>query len=120
MTEFKYSPQLDAFSCGFYVVCLVLSYSVRFGDFPPFSYRDANTVLKQFEISEIYRTAAVKSYFNRVDEVYRTRGDRMTEGDVTRSIILTRLGIVPNSEHDADVAVSLGDSSIDEDSEVNQ
>ncbi len=44
----------------------------------------------------------------------------MTEGDVTRSIILTRLRIVLNSEHDADVAVSLDDSSIDGDSEANQ
>ncbi len=67
MTEFKYSPQLDAINCGFYVIRLVLSYSVTFGDFPSFSYRDANTVFKQFEISEMYCTAAVKSYFKRVD-----------------------------------------------------
>ncbi len=71
--------------------CLRLSHSFRFGDIPPLRYRGANTFSKKFEMSEMYRRAAVKSYFKRVDKVCRTKGDRLTERDVTRHITLARL-----------------------------
>eukprot|EP00171_Calliarthron_tuberculosum_P000168 IDg168t1 len=43
MEDMGYNRQQDGYSCGFYVICLVLSRSVRFGDLIPFSYRGAST-----------------------------------------------------------------------------
>ncbi len=87
---------------------LVLSYAAKCSDIPPFSYKGANDASKQFEISEMYRTARVSCFFKRVEEKYVERGERMTEGVVTRDITLTRHGIVSNADNEAGGIIERG------------
>ncbi len=67
MNELNCSVQVEGFSCGSYVMSLVLLYAVRFGDIPPFSTRAPTTHPSnlKFQKCAVQRRLAVSSNVSR-------------------------------------------------------
>jgi len=70
----KYEKQLDGYSCGFYVISAMSHFSYSLGSLTSFSYLP--------ELTECWRKSAVIAFFDRVKDVYKIKGRRMTDLDV--------------------------------------
>lgn len=98
-----YEEQKDAYSCGFYVVSAISTFSESIGDLVVFSY-DSYSV----NVTNYIRNSAVRAYFRMVEKAFALiehdarKIRRFCDNDISKIIVMNRMRFVisHSSNHD--------------------